>query len=72
MFQNARARGEPLAVLWASEGSIYERFGYGLATLAGSIDLEKERAVLRTNEPAHGSVRLIDIDEAARTFPPIF
>ena len=72
MFQNARDRGEPLAVLWASEGSIYERFGYGLATLAGSIDLERERAVLRSTEPAHGSVRLIDIDEAARTFPPIF
>jgi predicted acetyltransferase len=26
------AAGEPIAVLWASEGSIYPRFGYGLAS----------------------------------------
>ena len=50
-----RERDEPLAVLWASEGSIYQRFGYGLATLASSIDLERERAVLvlaRAGRPA--------------------
>jgi predicted acetyltransferase len=27
-----RGRGEPLAVLWASEAAIYSRFGYGRAT----------------------------------------
>ena len=26
------ARGEPLAVLWASESAIYSRFGYGRAS----------------------------------------
>ena len=31
------ARGEPVALLWASEGSIYGRYGYGLAT--GSLDI---------------------------------
>ena len=26
-------RNEPVAVLWASEGRIYQRFGYGLAAM---------------------------------------
>src|SRR5579885_2874238 len=28
---DVRARGEAVAVLWASEGKIYQRFGYGMA-----------------------------------------
>ena len=32
-FENIRAAGEPVAVLWASEGRIYQRFGYGLAAV---------------------------------------
>ena len=72
MFEDARQRGEPLAVLWASEGSIYQRFGYGLSTLASSIDLEHERAQLLSTSPAVGTVRLVDIDEARRVLPPIF
>src|SRR5689334_181445 len=30
-LDDVRERGEPLAGLWASEGAIYQRFGYGLA-----------------------------------------
>ena len=72
MFDDARQRGEPLAVLWASEGSIYQRFGYGLSTLASSIDLERDRAQLLSTSPAAGTVRMVDIDEARRLLPPIF
>jgi len=72
MFEDARQRREPLAVLWASEGSIYQRFGYGLSTLASSIDLERDRAQLVSTSPAVGTVRLVDIDEARRLLPPIF
>ena len=28
-LEDVNARGEPLAILWASEGAIYGRFGYG-------------------------------------------
>lgn len=31
LFERAQAAGEPLAALWAAEGGIYERFGYGVA-----------------------------------------
>ena len=37
-------RGEPLAVLTASEASIYERFGYGAATFTTAWELESEYA----------------------------
>lgn len=30
-LDDIRGRGEPIAALWASEGAIYGRFGYGLA-----------------------------------------
>ena len=35
-------RGEPLAVLTASEASIYERFGYGIATFTTQWELASE------------------------------
>ena len=37
-------RGEPVAYLWASEGAIYPRFGYGIASLAGNIEIARTRA----------------------------
>jgi predicted acetyltransferase len=72
MIEDATARHEPLAVLWASEGSIYQRFGYGLATRSGAIDMERDRALFNSAVEPWGRTRLIDIDEARRLFPPIF
>jgi predicted acetyltransferase len=72
MFDDARGRNEPLAVLWASESSIYQRFGYGLATLASSINLERERAIFIPGAEPFGSVRLVDATEARLAFMPIF
>lgn len=34
-LDDVRARAEPVACLWASEATIYGRFGYGMASLAG-------------------------------------
>jgi predicted acetyltransferase len=31
-------RGEPVAALWASEGAIYQRFGYGRGTQRSDRD----------------------------------
>src|ERR1043166_7761534 len=55
---DAHERGEPLATLYASEGNIYSRFGSGLASLAGSMELPKEHALLRDDEPI-GQARLL-------------
>jgi len=72
MIAGARQRGEPLAVLWASEGSIYQRFGYGLSTLASSIDLERDRANFISAAEPVGSTRLVTVEQARELFPPIF
>src|SRR5919108_2457543 len=38
---------EAVAALWASEGAIYGRFGYGMATATGNLDVDKRDARLR-------------------------
>ncbi len=53
---DVRARGESVAVLWASEGRIYQRFGYGMASRRMSLDAERE-VRLRTPPPP-GRLRL--------------
>jgi predicted acetyltransferase len=44
---------EPVAVLWASEGRIYPRFGYGLAAYAMefTVDLREVRLPAATTQP---------------------
>lgn len=48
-----RARGEAVAALWASEGRIYQRYGYGLAARRHSFDIERETK-LREPPPLGG------------------
>jgi predicted acetyltransferase len=66
------ARGEPIAILWASEGQIYQRFGYGLASLRAGINLERERSGFRLPHVPAGAVRFVEAEEAARLFPPVY
>lgn len=61
---DVKAAGEPMAALWASEGSIYQRFGYGLATANGSVDIERDRSAFRKPFAADGKVELRDIESA--------
>jgi predicted acetyltransferase len=69
---DAHERGEPLGLLYASEGAIYPRFGYGLASLAGDIELPKEHALLWDDEPL-GRARLLDTeDEVLDLLPGIY
>jgi predicted acetyltransferase len=59
-------------VLWASESSIYGRFGYGLATKQCELNIERERATLRDKVPAPGRWRLIEEEEAIKVLPDIY
>jgi predicted acetyltransferase len=64
-------RDEPLAALGASEGGIYERFGYGVASVRRGVEIDRRRAQLRPEyRPASGSVRLVHPDEAVALFMP--
>lgn len=70
-LDDVRARGEPLAILWASEGSIYQRFGYGLASMHASITLARDRSAFRLPHRQVGSVRFVEVEEAKGLFPPV-
>src|SRR5699024_11384583 len=46
-----RAAGDSYAALWASEGSIYGRFGYGPTTTEIEAGIDTAHAELRANTP---------------------
>lgn len=60
-------RGEPIAVLTASEASIYGRYGYGLATRLAKVRLDSSGGLPLLVEPACGGrLRLATAEEAER------
>lgn len=71
-FEDTHAAGVPVAVLWASESVIYQRFGYGLGYVKGRIEIDPRRAAFLGNPAPVGRVRLIDEAEALELFPPIY
>jgi predicted acetyltransferase len=68
----AHERGEPIATLFAAEGGIYGRFGYGLASLAGDIELPKEHARPWDDEALGTAQLLRSDDEALEVVPGIY
>jgi predicted acetyltransferase len=71
-LDDAHERGEPLAALWASEETIYGRFGYGLAAFCGEINLAHEyTAYAQVLEPA-GTIRFLEPEQALDELPPVF
>ena len=66
---DVRKRGEPIAALWASEETIYGRFGYGLASTSFNVDAERSAVAIRSDLPRETSLRLVDHDEALRVLP---
>jgi predicted acetyltransferase len=64
-------RGEPMAYLWASEDALYGRYGYGIASFSGSVELRRDRSAFdREFEPA-GKIRFVSVDEAIEPFSEI-
>jgi predicted acetyltransferase len=71
-LDDVRSREEPLAILWASEASIYGRFGYGLATKAAKITVDHDRAVFRDAADPAGTTRLVTLEQAIDILPDVF
>lgn len=58
-------RREPVAMLGASEGGIYERYGFGVATHLRATSIDRRQAQLRPEfRPKPGSVRFVEGDKA--------
>jgi predicted acetyltransferase len=78
---DVREAGEAIAALWASEAVIYGRFGYGIATRQGELELRTREARLRPDverldgapeimPAADARGRLASVHEAVRVRRP--
>jgi predicted acetyltransferase len=75
-------RGEALAILNASESSIYARFGYGQASEATVLEIDRQHTAFAhrslvspargSSELAPGRVRVIDHEEALGLLPAVY
>jgi len=65
-------QGEPVAYLWATEDTIYGRFGFGLASFTGEIDLPRERSAFHAPFAACGRVQLVSPATAEEFVAPIY
>lgn len=71
-LDDARERGEPLAMLYASEGAIYRRYGYGPASLQGDFELEREYAAFQPPVEPAGAARIVGLEEALEAMPAVY
>jgi predicted acetyltransferase len=71
-LRDVHERGEPIAALWASEETIYGRFGYGIAAWAGALTVPHERDAFAEPLEAAGTTRFVTPEEAFELFPPIY
>ena len=63
MIDDCHRRSEPLAALWAAEGAIYQRFGFGLATVCANLQAENHEIGFTREWPTEGSCRLLPVGE---------
>ena len=71
-LDDVHARGEPIAALFASEETIYGRFGYGIAAWSGDVTIARERGTFGRPLARRGRVRSVTPEEAARIFPDVW
>jgi predicted acetyltransferase len=71
-LEDVRDRGEPVAILLASESVIYGRFGYGLATTHQAIEIDPHYGDFATPVQDSGRFRQVDKDAATKLWPGLF
>lgn len=64
--------GESVAILWASEGTIYPHFGYGVASLHGDIEVDSAKARIVEAPSPRGRARLVSDEEALKVIPDVY
>ena len=72
LLDACRTASEPVAYLWASEDTIYGRFGFGLASFTAEIDAPHERSTFHARFAASGSLRLVPLTTAEEYVAPVY
>jgi predicted acetyltransferase len=70
-LDDVHERAEPIAYLWASEDALYGRYGYGMASFTGNVELHRDRAAFYRDFEPVGTIRVVDADEAVEPFSEI-
>src|SRR5215467_6637839 len=65
-------RGAPVAYLWATEDTIYGRFGFGLASFTAEIYLPRLRSAFHAPFAASARARLGPLAAAEEYLAPIY
>jgi predicted acetyltransferase len=65
-------QGDLVAYLWATEDTIYGRFGFGLASFTAEIDLPRERSAFHAPFEPCGRVHLVSPMAAEEFVAPIY
>jgi predicted acetyltransferase len=71
-LDDVHERGEPLALLWASEDTIYGRFGYGMASQCIEVSIPRQHSAFARPLEREGTLRLVDSEEALTLFPKVW
>ena len=70
-YDEARSKGQPIAALWASEAQIYGRYGYGLASFAAEVSIERIRSAFVGPTPPIDA-RFVTDEEALALMPTLY
>ncbi len=71
-FDDMHEWGEPLAALFASEGAIYGRFGYGVGTQFESWRIERPYNSYARKIETPGRIVFVDPDDIVRDLPEVY
>ncbi|MBK8258781.1 MAG: GNAT family N-acetyltransferase [Polyangiaceae bacterium] len=67
-FGQARENGLPISALWATEGGIYGRFGYGVSTFSSAISIDREWTRFKKASSVDATFSILDENEAMEPF----
>lgn len=71
-IDDVRQRGESVAILTASESTIYGRFGYGLATSVIHVEIDRRHTAFARRWDFAGRFDLIDYEQAIAVLPMLY
>lgn len=71
LLDDAAERSEPIAMLTASEGGIYGRFGFGVTSRAAAVSIDTRDVEFARPRPG-GRLRMVEPDEARKPEVEVF